>query len=311
MTDFTIHNNGHNAKFPKVLIDDCLMIQVRPYIHRLEKFTLLNRYIDHSNNCEIRRFFEFFRQNLPSLGSLTLKNFHVNENFLQFLPDGPSNITEIYFNDLVIFKDLGEFEQLLKRLKNLQVFVYMNCDVNFIHIEAIADCLYKYFPNLKGFGCSIQQVLLDTNSEIGDRFKFLEKFKHLTEYYVSGPINVRASCDIQNAIKFVPNVKLLSLYQIHTIPQMPVVIRRIAKTIKTIIENRSNSICPTTNDCIHVIVNNGQYREFRAIKNIDNFISLEDMSMSDDFLSDYYEFPSIRTPVGHGFPMMYGLEDFF
>lgn len=211
MTDLTILSVP-DYPFGNAVLDDVLMAQVQPYVHRLEKLTLMSCSNERVINCQIRQFSEFHIHNLPFLRSLTLKNFDVDENCLRILSNGLSNITEIYLNDMAIFRNVDQFQLFLNRLTNLQVFVYMNCDVNLIHIEAIADCLSKRFPQLKGFGCSIQQVLWKRkNRGIGDHFKFLEKFKHLTEVYVSGPINLKASCDIQNAIKFVPNIKRLSL----------------------------------------------------------------------------------------------------
>lgn len=273
MTDFTvihIHIHGQdNSAFS--IIDYELMAQVQPFMHRLEKLALINNFDHDRSYIQFRRFFEFFRQKLPFLRSLKLKNFDNSENCLQFLPNELSNIAEIHLIHATVFRDLAEFQSFLMRLKNLQVFVYMCRDCDFNFLEEITNCLFERFPSLKGFGCSIQKI--STEDESSDRFKFLEKFKHLTELHISGSIHCKIPSDVQNIIKFVPNIKLLSLYQLQNMNHLPVVIRRIGKTIKELIDARRNRFPP--NDCVHIIVNDKQYREFRAIKNIDKYISLE------------------------------------
>lgn len=295
MTDLTLIS-VRDSPFDSVPRYDGLMAQVQPCVHRLERLAIINRSTrrnDLLTNGQIIRFFEFVGQNLPFLRSLKLEKLNIGENCLDVISNGLSNINEIYLNDMEIFGRVNQLELLLDRLANLQVFVYMNCDVNFIRIEAVADCLYKRFPNLKGFGCSIKQVLPQVSSgEIGEHFKFLEKFKHLMDIYLSGPVNFRGSCDIQNVIKFAPNIKRLSLYQIDRIHHQPAVIRRIATSIKEVIDNRRYDSELRNNHRLHIIANQMQCQEFRAIKNVDDFIRLENKPAPKDALSTYYNFSS-------------------
>lgn len=298
MTDLAIYNVYEHSQ-PNMALDDELKVKVQPFVNRLEKLSMINNSTFRGTSSQFRQFFEVFGLNLPWLRSLTLKKFIIDENGLELLSNEISNIAELHLNDMKMFKDVERFQLFLSRLKNLQVFAYMHCDVD-IHIEAIADCLCKCFPNLRGFGCSVQQVLRKTNRETGDRYKFLEKFKHLSEFYVSAPVCMEVWCDIQNAFKFVPNLKRLSLYQIPNMPQLPVAIRRIAKPIKKLIDNRRNDRVSRSHHRVHVIVNNRQCREFRAIKNIADFISLEDVSTSNDLLNEYYEFSSSQNNFRRG-----------
>lgn len=284
MTDLTIISMSY---FPLGSLNrfDDLMVQVQPYLDRLAKLTIINRGHD-VINAQIGRFIEFFGENLPFLRSITLKNFSINP---QIISNVLSNIEEIYLNDMQIFNH-SDFKVSLSRFTKLQVFVYMNCDSNHIRIGAVADSLFERFPNLRGFGCSIEQVAPQfSNRGVGEHFKFLEKFKHLTEIYISGPVNFRGSCDIQNAVKFVPNIKRLSLCQMHLIPQLPAVIRRIATSIKEVIESRRNDSAFRSNNRVHVIANRMECQEFRAIKDFDHFIRLEEVSSPNDILSNYYE----------------------
>lgn len=69
---------------------------------------------------------------------------------------------------------------------------------------------------------------------------------------------------------------------------LPVVIRKIAKSIKELVENRRNRF--PANDRVQIIVNNEQYREFRVIENIDNYTILRKMLYN--CLIDYLEFSS-------------------
>lgn len=284
MTDLTIFGiKRSNDNMIDTVIDDGLVAQVQPFLHRLDKIGLYNSVYA---NSQFRQFLEFFRHNLPFLRSFTVENDYDLQGICShYLPDELPNITEVHISNGKGRSCMKNFQLLFNRFKNLQVFLFNDPYSDLKEIEATADCLYKSFPNLKGFGCSIEQIL-HTDSEIGDDdFKFLEKFKHLTEFHVVGHKSIKAT-DIQNIIKFVPNIKLLSLYQLlgPGAHQLPVVIRRIVRSIKEIVEDRS--------DRLHVIVNIQQYREFRAIKNIDNYIVLEQKERNSDIDIDYLKFRS-------------------
>lgn len=257
-------------------IDDELLIQIQPFICNLAKLTIVGLYNDFDKEeCfdterAFKRFFEHSRSRLVFLKSLKLEMTRNINDYPEFLPTDPSNITEIYLSNVWDFKNLNEFQLILNRLENLQVFVYTHDNCNAGNIEAMGNCLHQRFPKLRGFGFCVGKIRAQ------HRFEFLEKFKDLTELHLElrgcSVFAANMQC-LTNIIKYVPNIKTLSIYQIMSTNQLPAVVRRISQLIKKLIDNRCNR-CPA-NDRVHINVNHRQYREFRAMKSVDSFISLE------------------------------------
>lgn len=134
-----------------------------------------------------------------------------------------------------------------------------------IPVQVVLNRLAQRFPNLKGIG---YYAIGEARDEIENGFQCLGKFNNLSELHLC----CRETSEyIQEILELVPNIKLLSLLQIHLF-HPPAAVRRIAQTIERIIERRRNRF--PANDCVQIVVNQHQYREFKAIKNISHKIKL-------------------------------------
>lgn len=91
---------------------------------------------------------------------------------------------------------------------------------------------------------------------------------NLTEFHLKS-----LGCRNFHAIfQFLPNIKLLSIWQVEHFHQPPVQARRIVQAIKKNISARRGR--NAANDHVHLLVNQVQYNEFKAIKNIDDIIRM-------------------------------------
>lgn len=228
-----------------------MLDQVRSILHRLEKLSLTG---------QLNKIFEFFRRDLTNLKSLTLKRLAFRDGWTRVFPSELSKITELRSIDVILREDINKFESFLDQLSNLQVFVHLRRNCDYPGPEEIANCLYRHFPHLKGIGCNLYFNQRRTYS-IGNRFSFLKNFTSLTEIHFKC---FHAPADIHDIIKFVPNVKVLSMIRVIQLYQPPAAVRLIRKTIQEIIDQRRGRFPP--NDRVHLIVNKELYREFIAIK---------------------------------------------
>lgn len=122
---------------------------------------------------------------MPNLRSLTLKHFNFGrENWLGCFPVELSNIAELHLINVQLGEKVNEFAMFLSRLTNLQVFVHLRRNEFNPRPERIADCLYQRFPQLRGFGCNVNDRHQPHGFSMNDKFKFLEKFTNMTVIYV-------------------------------------------------------------------------------------------------------------------------------
>lgn len=275
LTELEIEFNLHRSEnfeygFVRVLLD-----QVRPILRRLEKLSLTN------NNCRLDKVFEFFRRDLTNLKSLTLERFDFDEGWTHVFPNELSKIAELRLFDVKLRETIIEFGLFLDQLTNLEVFVHLGFKDG-VRLtpntpatpkpELIANCLYRRFPHLKGFGC-----YLDDNQQsiysMGNRLNFLKDFTSLTEIHFKC---FPAPTDIHSIIQFVPNLKVLSMVKVrqlhHSATVRSATVHLITKTIKEIIDQRRDRF--PRNDRVHLIVNRELYREFKEIENISKWIKL-------------------------------------
>lgn len=220
-----------------------------------------------------------FLVNLPNLRRLTIdcKLYCEYTGYLMF-PNQLTNMTNMTnISELRIFGvdlnlNMVEFQLMLDRLLNLKVFVQTHGKLD---IQKVADELARRYPNLHGFGYAIDYNTYGRSIDFGnDRFEFLKKFTNLTEIHLSG---LNKYGNVHAVLRFVPKLKIFGiddLYMVH----LPVEIRRIMRSIKDIVKNRSDTtsngtLCPD-NDLIQMRVNKFQYNEFNVIKGAHNFIRM-------------------------------------
>lgn len=258
--------------FKKNVSDHGCLEQARPILHRLEKLSLTNE------SMQLDAIFVLYRRDLPNLKSLTLKRFRfLHKGWTDIFPNELSNVTELRLTHVHLIENLSEFELFLNQFTNLQVFVHIRTNIINPQPEAIADCLYRRFPQLKGFGFNSDLYPDDTTINyqrstfsIGNRFSFLEKFTHLSEIHVAHFLAPKPR-DIHSIIQFVPNLKILSVVEIIFF-QPPVAVRRMKQSIERAIDRRRDRF--PRNDRVHIIVNKMQYRDFMALKNVNEIIRL-------------------------------------
>lgn len=254
----------------KLEFDEELLTQARPFLRRLEKLSMVCRYTDEA----AKKVFDFFKHDLTHLKSLTLQNFSFQpKNWLQILPDELRNIREIRFHGVHLTKNQNEFRELLHQLPNLEVFVYLPTSKhdfsNEFNPEPMTQDLLEHFPNLKGLGYFLGEfVTIDNKVFIDDRFEFLARFRHLSEIHLKTGLECH---DLQKIFQFVPNIKRFAISSIQ-MSQPPVQCRRIAKTLKQIVDDRRAH--GFLNEFVEIIVDEIYYREFKAIKNIEKFAIL-------------------------------------
>lgn len=255
----------------KLELDEELLTQARPFLRRLEKLSILCRYTDEA----AKEVFDFFKHDLTHLKSLTLQNCSFQpKNWLQILPDELRNIREIRFHGVYLTKNRNQLREFLYQLPNIEVFVYLpsakhDPSNEFNDTEPKTQDLLEHFPNLKGLGCYLDEfATIDNKLFINDRLKFLAQFRHLSELHLKSLLECH---DLQKIFQFVPNIKIFGISSL-LMPQPPVQCRRIAKTLKQIVDDRRAH--GSLNEFIEIIVDEKYYREFKAIKNIGKFAIL-------------------------------------
>lgn len=247
----------------KIEANDGRLEQIRPILHGLENLSLSNTY------GKLNPIFELYRQDLPNLKSLSLKNFRYDGGWADFLPTKFTYLTELYLICVNIHEDAETFKIFLDQFVDLQVFVHLRHSANRPTPEVITDCLYERFPKLRGFGCNVGDSSREIGFAMNNRFSFLRKFTDLTEFHV-GSYDYTPR-DIHGLFQYIPNIKTFSIAEV-TLFQPPVAIRRIRRTIKELINGRRDRFPP--NDRVHIIVNIQQYRDFQTLKNVNEIIKL-------------------------------------
>lgn len=273
LTELEINLNNQE----KLELDEELLTEARPFLRRLEKLSIVCRYTDEA----AKKVFDFFKHDLTHLQSLTLQNFSfIPKNWLQILPDELRNIREIRFHGVRLTKNRNQLREFLYQLPNLEVFVYLPSprydSLNeFNDTEPTTQGLLAHFPNLQGLGCFLDEFANDDNKLfIDDRLQFLAQFRHLSELHLKSLLECH---DLQKIFQFLPNIKIFGISLV-LLPQPPVQCRRIAKTLKQIVDDRRAH--GSLNEFIEIIVDEKLYREFKAIKNIEKFaiLSIKDFS---------------------------------
>lgn len=257
-----IYNDEIHGRF--IEIDLNLLEKVQPFFYSIEKLTIKQNF---RFDCWMEKWLNRFH--LPNLKSLTLQNVHCEKTWLNLFPfhEISLNITELRLLDIKLDGKMNDFRRFLDRLPNLKVFIHTGGQLGFI---AIANELHQRYPNLQGFGYNI--YLSDADDlpiEINERFQILRKFKNLTEFHIQSD-SLRGY--VHNILQHTPNLKTLSIWQTKSMDRAPVEFFRTVESIKKTIANRCNHF--PINDHIHLHVNQNQFNEFKALKNIENFIRL-------------------------------------
>lgn len=246
--------------------DDKLRNQVQPFFQQIERVTVKNVTWSRGH-LEL----QFFHQIVfPNLKVVKFRNLNFNNTWLTLFPHQLMySIVElrfinvkVKFKNLVKSQKLVEFERFINRCSNLEVFIHTGGEFNII---PVAKILARKFPNLRGFGYGFglfKPFVIDEN------FRIFSNFTNLTEFHLKSPECI----NFHESFQFLPNIKVLSIWQVQHFRHPPVAVRRIVQSIRNIISERR--IQHSANYHIHLIVNEGQYKEFKAVKNIDNFIHM-------------------------------------
>lgn len=280
---------GGPAFWPRFFLNNELWTQVRPIFQYIEKLNIT--YLSNYRNFAPRLPAFFGEFDFPNIKSLTLQHFSMEKDWKDLFlnPQMCANLTELRLFDFYIEEDINEFKKLINRLPNLEVFAHTTYGLN---IDAVSEVLHQRFPNLRGFGFRTNSPIDANDGDSdddddqfiarydidGDRtitlrdeeLKCLEKFKNLTEFYLD-----TSECQCRNlssVFRFVPNIKVLGMWEIGLFhPEEDV--HRFIGTIRQTITNRRDRF-PSNNDRVHLFVNQEQFNILNSVENIKNIIRL-------------------------------------
>lgn len=178
-------------------------------------------------------------------------------------------LTELRVFDIYLEQNMNDFRKFLDHLPNLEVYVHTYGKLGFAPVTAE---LYRRYPNLRGFGYKITLRDGDGCSSIAldEHVEVLQQFRNLTEFHLYCTVKCM---NLYSIIKFVPNIKVLGLWEINRLFQPPADYRRIVHAIKQAIAARCKRF-PNNNDRVHLLVDLSQYKDFKVIKNIEHFVHL-------------------------------------
>lgn len=240
-------------------IENGLREQIQPFFRQLNRLTL----------CALKKTRlnpTFFAQiDLPSLRKCKIVNISTKLHWSGIFPwEMCTNITELRLMNFDLHDDesIDEFDEFLIQIPNLQVFIHTNGKLGFL---PVAELLLERFPNLRSFGYCDYDI---NGPAFEDNFKILGRFTNLTEFHLKN----FESMKFHKILQFLPHIKVLSIWQVKQFHQSPVESRRIVQTIKSIISAR-RALAPP-HDRIHLLVNQWQYNDFKAIQNTDDILHM-------------------------------------